>query len=185
MASRFMTDPHAMRDMAGRFEVHAQTVEDEARRMWASAQNISGAGWSGMAEATSLDTMTQMNQAFRNIVNMLHGVRDGLVRDANNYEQQEQASQQILARADVHPLRACASRRKIRPETSWFWAILRLLAQPGLQRCQVLFGCARNRSQRNRLIEGDKSAIMSDREGQQVRVGDLFGAVQAGTIDDL
>ncbi len=57
MASRFMTDPHAMRDMAGRFEVHAQTVEDEARRMWASAQNISGAGWSGMAEATSLDTM--------------------------------------------------------------------------------------------------------------------------------
>ncbi len=91
MASRFMTDPHAMRDMAGRFEVHAQTVEDEARRMWASAQNISGAGWSGMAEATSLDTMAQMNQAFRNIVNMLHGVRDGLVRDANNYEQQEQA----------------------------------------------------------------------------------------------
>ncbi len=34
---------------------------------------------------------------FRNIVNMLHGVRDGLVRDANNYEQQEQASQQILS----------------------------------------------------------------------------------------
>ncbi|WP_236728315.1 WXG100 family type VII secretion target [Mycobacterium tuberculosis] len=90
MASRFMTDPHAMRDMAGRFEVHAQTVEDEARRMWASAQNISGAGWSGMAEATSLDTMTQMNQAFRNIVNMLHGVRDGLVRDTNNYDHQVQ-----------------------------------------------------------------------------------------------
>ncbi len=45
--------------------------------MWASAQNISGAGWSGMAEATSLDTMTQMNQAFRNIVNMLHGVGVG------------------------------------------------------------------------------------------------------------
>ncbi|WP_230870837.1 hypothetical protein [Mycobacterium canetti] len=43
-----MTDPHAMRDMAGRFEVHAQTVED-------------------------------------------------VVRDANNYEQQEQASQQILS----------------------------------------------------------------------------------------
>ncbi len=101
MTSRFMTDPHAMRDMAGRFEVHAQTVEDEARRMWASAQNISGAGWSGMAEATSLDTMTQMNQAFRNIVNMLHGVRDGLVRDANNYEQQEQASQQILVELAV------------------------------------------------------------------------------------
>ncbi|WP_373193188.1 WXG100 family type VII secretion target [Mycobacterium marinum] len=96
MTTRFMTDTHAMRDMAGRFEMHAQTVEDEARKMWASSQNIAGAGWSGMASATSLDTMGQMNTAFRNIVNMLHGVRDGLVRDANNYEQQEQASQQVL-----------------------------------------------------------------------------------------
>jgi hypothetical protein len=38
-----------------------------------------------------------MNQAFHNIVNMLQSVRDGLIRDANNYEQQEQASQQILS----------------------------------------------------------------------------------------
>ena len=97
MATRFMTDPDAMRAMAGRFEVHAQTVEDEARRMWASSQNISGAGWSGAAQAASYDTMGQMNQAFRNIVSMLHGVRDGLFRDASNYEQQEQASQQILS----------------------------------------------------------------------------------------
>jgi ESAT-6 family protein len=28
---------------------------------------------------------------------MLHGVRDGLIRDANNYEQQEQTSQQMLS----------------------------------------------------------------------------------------
>ncbi|QLC28338.1 WXG100 family type VII secretion target, partial [Mycobacterium tuberculosis variant bovis] len=42
MASRVMTDPHAMRAMAGRSEVPAQPGEDEARRMWASAQNISG-----------------------------------------------------------------------------------------------------------------------------------------------
>jgi WXG100 family type VII secretion target len=96
MATRFMTDPHAMRAMAGRFETHAQTVEDEARRMWSSSVNISGAGWSGTAQATSYDTMGQMNQAFRNIVNMLHGVRDGMLRDAGNYEQQEQASQQLL-----------------------------------------------------------------------------------------
>ena len=96
MTTRFMTDPDAMRAMAGRFEVHAQTVEDEARRMWASSQNISGAGWSGAAQATSYDTMGQMNQAFRNIVSMLHGVREGLLRDAGNYEQQEQASQQVL-----------------------------------------------------------------------------------------
>jgi len=37
-----------------------------------------------------------MNQAFRNIVNMLHNVRDGLIRDAGNYEAQEQAAQQTL-----------------------------------------------------------------------------------------
>ncbi|ORX07197.1 peptidase M22 [Mycolicibacillus trivialis] len=92
-----MTDPQMMRDMAGRFEVHAQTVEDEARRMFMSSQNISGAGWSGIAERTSLDTMGQMQAAFRNIVNMLHGVRDGLIRDANVYEQQEAAAQSSLS----------------------------------------------------------------------------------------
>ena len=97
MPSRFMTDPHAMRAMAGRFEMHAQTVSDEARKMWASSQNIAGAGWSGTAQATSYDTMGQTNQAFNNIVNMLQGVRDGMIRDANNYEQQEQASQQVLS----------------------------------------------------------------------------------------
>ena len=96
MPSRFMTDPNSMRDMAGRFDVHAQTVEDEARKMWSSSVNIAGAGWSGTAQATSYDSMGQMNQAFRNIVNMLHSVRDGLIRDANNYEQQEQSSQQLL-----------------------------------------------------------------------------------------
>jgi hypothetical protein len=41
--------------------------------------------------------MGQMNQAFRNIVDILHGVRDGLIRDANNYEQREAVSQQILS----------------------------------------------------------------------------------------
>jgi WXG100 family type VII secretion target len=96
VTTHFMTDPDQMRAMAGRFGVHAQTVEDEARTMWASSQNIAGASWSGSAQATSYDTMGQVNQAFRNIVNMLHGVRDGLIRDANNYEQQEAASQQIL-----------------------------------------------------------------------------------------
>ncbi|RFZ06949.1 putative ESAT-6-like protein 7 [Mycobacterium marinum] len=96
MVERFMTDPHAMRDMAGRFANHAQVVEDEARKMWASTQDIAGAGWSGLASTTSMDSMAQMNTGFRNIVNMLHGVRDGLVRDANHYEQQEQTSQTIL-----------------------------------------------------------------------------------------
>jgi WXG100 family type VII secretion target len=94
--TRFMTEPDQMRAMAGRFDVHAQTVNDEAAKMWASSQNIAGGSCSGTAQATSYDTMGQMNQAFRNIVNMLHGVRDGLIRDANNYEAQEQASQQVL-----------------------------------------------------------------------------------------
>ncbi len=96
MASRFMTDPNEMRAMAARFETHAQTVEDDARRMWASSLDIAGAGWSGQAQATSYDTMGQVDAAFRNIVTMLHEVRDGLLRDANTYEQQEQTSQQIL-----------------------------------------------------------------------------------------
>jgi ESAT-6 family protein len=52
---------------------------------------------SGQAQATSYDTVGQVNQAFRDIVNMLQGVRDGLIRDANNYEAQEQASQQLLS----------------------------------------------------------------------------------------
>src|ERR1700746_306752 len=92
MPTRFMTDPHEMRSMAGRFDVHAQTVEAEARKMWASSQNIAVAGWRGTAQMTSSAITGTMKQAFRNIVNMLHGVRDGLIRDANNYEQQEQAS---------------------------------------------------------------------------------------------
>jgi hypothetical protein len=52
--THFMTDPHQMRAMAGRFDVHAQTVEDEARRMWTSSQNIAGDGWSGTAQGDPL-----------------------------------------------------------------------------------------------------------------------------------
>ncbi|GLE50686.1 WXG100 family type VII secretion target [Mycobacterium montefiorense] len=96
MTTRFMTDPHAMREMAGRFDAHAQEVSDEARKMWASSMDIAGAGWSGRAQAASYDTMGQMNQAFTNIINMLHDVGGGLRRDANNYETQEHASQQAL-----------------------------------------------------------------------------------------
>jgi ESAT-6 family protein len=57
MPTRFMTDPHQMRAMAGRFDVHAQTVEDEARKMWASSLNIAGAGWTmfGMPDDPSLE----------------------------------------------------------------------------------------------------------------------------------
>ena len=65
MPSRFMTDPHEMRAMAGRFDVHAHTVADEARKMWASSQNIAGAGWSGTAQVTSYDTMGEIESGFR------------------------------------------------------------------------------------------------------------------------
>jgi hypothetical protein len=44
--------------------------------------NIAGAGRSGQAQATSYDTMGQMNRAFRNIVNMLQDTHDGLLRGA-------------------------------------------------------------------------------------------------------
>lgn len=97
MTARLMADPHAMRDMAGRFEVHAQTVEAEARKMWALSADIAGASWSGTAQATSYDTMHETNRAFTNIVDMLHSVRDGLTRDANHYESHEQASRRTLS----------------------------------------------------------------------------------------
>lgn len=43
MPTHFMTDPDQMRAMAGRFDGHAQTVEDEARKMWASSPSLLGA----------------------------------------------------------------------------------------------------------------------------------------------
>ena len=54
MTTRFMTDPDQMRAMAGRFDAHAQTVQDEALKMWASSQNIAGAGWSGQTASSGL-----------------------------------------------------------------------------------------------------------------------------------
>ncbi len=68
----------------------AERSDEEERRRWLAPATMQSAAMRRSGAA-------QMNQAFRNIVNMLHGVRDGLVRDANNYEQQEQASQQILS----------------------------------------------------------------------------------------
>ena len=97
MPTRFMTDPHEMRSMAGRFDVHAQTVEDEARKMWASIAEHRRCRLEWYRADDLLRHHGPDEPAFRNIVNMLHGVRDGLIRDANNYETQEQASQQILS----------------------------------------------------------------------------------------
>jgi Proteins of 100 residues with WXG len=58
MTTRFK--PDQMRDLAGLFEVYAQTVQGEAAKMWASSQNIAGAGWSSQAHLSSHDTMGQV-----------------------------------------------------------------------------------------------------------------------------
>jgi WXG100 family type VII secretion target len=71
-------------------------VQDEALKVRASSQNIAGADWPGQAGLSSYDAMGQISEAFRNIVNMLHGARDDLIRDANIYEQQERDFQQTL-----------------------------------------------------------------------------------------
>ncbi|MGB9224716.1 WXG100 family type VII secretion target [Mycobacterium sp.] len=84
MTNRFTIDSHEMRSVADLFDLYAQIVQDEALIMSCKAQ------------VDSHDTKGQINQTFHNIVDMLHGVRDGLIRDANIYEQQEQASRQIL-----------------------------------------------------------------------------------------
>ncbi|KJX75338.1 WXG100 family type VII secretion target [Mycobacterium lepromatosis] len=95
--ARFMTDPQAMRDMAHKFDMHAQNVRDESHKMFMSSMDIAGAGWSGTAQLTSHDTMEQMNQAFRNIVTLLEDVRDQLGTAADRYEHQEETSKQILS----------------------------------------------------------------------------------------
>jgi hypothetical protein len=87
MTRRLMADPDQMRDVAVLFDMYAQIVQDEALKMWALSQNFAGCSGPG-----------QINQALRNILNMLHGVRDGLIRDADIYEQQEQTPKSGIGR---------------------------------------------------------------------------------------
>lgn len=54
--------------------MYAQTVEDEARPMWASPQNIAVPAGAGPSRHTSYDTTGQLNTAFRNIVTVLQVV---------------------------------------------------------------------------------------------------------------
>jgi len=60
-----MTEPDQMRAVTSRFDLYAQTVEDEARTMWTSSQNLAGNDWSGTAQVSSYNTVDQMNQTFR------------------------------------------------------------------------------------------------------------------------
>ncbi|MCX2715625.1 WXG100 family type VII secretion target [Mycolicibacterium sp. J2] len=94
--SKFMTDPDAMRDYSGRFGNHATTIADDAKKAYASSQNISGAGWDGDADKTSMLTVEEMMRAFRNIENQMHFVSDNLRTSADTYEQQEHANSAAL-----------------------------------------------------------------------------------------
>jgi WXG100 family type VII secretion target len=93
-----MTDPNEMREFQRRFATHASVIEEEAKKAYASSQNISGAGWVGKADATSLMTVGDLHQAFNNIRDMMQFTSDGLGRDADKYEEAERAAQTGLAR---------------------------------------------------------------------------------------
>ena len=90
--SSFMTDPAAMRDYSGRFANHATNIHADAQKAYASAEGISGAGWQGAANNTSLGTMEEMLRAFRNIENQMTFVSDNLRTSADTYDQQEHAN---------------------------------------------------------------------------------------------
>jgi ESAT-6 family protein len=95
--ANFMTDVGAMRDYAGRFQMHSDVIDEESRRAWASAQNISGAGWSGDANQMSTMTMEEMMRAFRNIRDMMTWASQNLAHSADQYEQNELAAKQMLS----------------------------------------------------------------------------------------
>ena len=84
-----MTDPEGMRNYSGRFGGHADTIEAESARAFASSQNMSGGSWRGAAEAASFNTMTELNQAFRRIHEQMMFVSQGLARGAAEYERNE------------------------------------------------------------------------------------------------
>lgn len=87
----FMTEPDAMRDYSGRFATHASNIHADAQKAFASSEGISGAGWSGDANNSSMVSMEEMMRAFRNIENQMTFVSDNLRTSADTYEQNEQA----------------------------------------------------------------------------------------------
>jgi WXG100 family type VII secretion target len=95
--ANFMTDVAAMREYAGRFQVHSDVIDDESRRAWASAQNISGSGWTGDANTMSTMTVEEMMRAFRNIRDMMTWASQNLAHSADNYEHTELAGKQMLS----------------------------------------------------------------------------------------
>lgn len=84
-----MTDPNEMRNYSARFRGHAEEILAEANKAYASAQNISGAGWQGLGQNASFDTMTDLNRAFKNIQDMMQFTSENLARSADTYEANE------------------------------------------------------------------------------------------------
>ena len=84
-----MTDSSLMRDFQRRFAVHADTIEAESAKAYASSQNISGAGWYGAAEGASLTSVADMQKAFNNIRDMMQFTSDNLGRSADQYDEGE------------------------------------------------------------------------------------------------
>lgn len=95
--SNFMTNPATMRDYSGRFSTHATDIGVEANKAWQATQSISGTGWTGNAQMASMGSVEEMNQAFRNIQNMLEQVSMGLNKAATDYETAEHDSQRALS----------------------------------------------------------------------------------------
>jgi WXG100 family type VII secretion target len=84
-----MTDSGAMRDYQRRFATHADTIEAESAKAYASSQNISGAGWFGSAEGASMTRVGDMQKAFNNIRDMMQHTSDQLGRNADQYDEGE------------------------------------------------------------------------------------------------
>lgn len=87
--ANFKTDPAAMLDHSNRFANHSTTIQEEAQKAYQSAMNISGAGWSGDAEGTSMASVEQLNQAFRNIAEMTHWASTNIKAAHDTYLEQE------------------------------------------------------------------------------------------------
>lgn len=95
--SKLMTDSGLMREFQRKFAGHADVIEAESARAYASSQNISGGGWYGSAEGASLTSVGDLQKAFNNIRDMMQFVSDNLGRSADQYDEGEQAATSALS----------------------------------------------------------------------------------------
>jgi hypothetical protein len=84
-----MTDPDEMRSYSSKFHAHGEEILSESNKAYASAQSISGGGWTGKAEAASFNTMTDLQRAFKNIYEQMMFTSQNLAQNADIYEHNE------------------------------------------------------------------------------------------------